>query len=272
MPNIYLFHLTLLVALLFVGDWMTLTPYYRAHPFHRGGGAGYHCSIVSSTYHYISYFTLRYLIWSSFQYLILTCNLFLYTCFSCLKSTFFILSYQLHCCWLDDPHPFPGPTHSTGGRGGDVMTMTMAGGVGGGPGTWNIYRLKMRKQPNFAGNDFGAWPEPIDSWDLYFETHLYSNVSPLPSVPCNFSTCNVAEAISCGQSWLQATPGFSKSNNHIQQVEHETWIQKNSFEEVTKPLKSKDSLPNLSSSVGVRCLFVLRTSPVGSQPECPPCT
>ena len=69
----------------------------------------------------------------------LTCNLFQHTCFSCLKSTFFILSYQLHCCWLDDPHRFPGPTHSTGGRGVDVMTMTMAGGVGGGPGTWNIY-------------------------------------------------------------------------------------------------------------------------------------
>ena len=142
LPNINLFHLTLLVALLFVGDWMTPTPSYRAHPFHRGGGgAGYHCSIVSSTYHYISYFALRYLIWSSFQYLILTCNLFQHTCFSCLKSTFFILSYQLHCCWLDDPHPFPGPTHSTGGRGVDVMTMTMAGGVGGGPGTWNIYML-----------------------------------------------------------------------------------------------------------------------------------
>ena len=139
LPNINLFHLTLLVALLFVGDWMTPTPSYRAHPFHRGKGAGYHCSIVSSTYHYISYFALRYLIWSSFQYLILTCNLFQHTCFSCLKSTFFILSYQLHCCWLDDPHPFPGPTHSTGGRGVDVMTMTMAGGVGGGPGTWNIY-------------------------------------------------------------------------------------------------------------------------------------
>ena len=138
LPNINLFHLTLLVALLFVGNWMTPTPSYRAHPFHRGG-AGYHCSIVSSTYHYMSYFALRYLIWSSFQYLILTCNLFQHTCFSCLKSTFFILSYQLHCCWLDDPHPFPGPTHSTGGRGVDVMTMTMAGGVGGGPGTWNIY-------------------------------------------------------------------------------------------------------------------------------------
>ena len=62
----------------------------------------------------------------------LTCNLFQHTCFSYLKSTFFILSYQLHCCWLDDPHRFPGPTHSTGGRGVDVMTMTMAGGVGGG--------------------------------------------------------------------------------------------------------------------------------------------
>ena len=132
LPNINLFHLTLLVALLFVGDWMTPTPSYRAHPFHRGG-AGYHCSIVSSTYHYISYFALRYLIWSSFQYLILACNLFQHTCFSWLKSTFFILSYQLHCCWLDDPHPFPGPTHSTGGRGVDVMTMTMAGGVGGDP-------------------------------------------------------------------------------------------------------------------------------------------
>ena len=69
----------------------------------------------------------------------LTCNFFQHTCFSCLKSTFFILSYQLHCCWLDDPHRFPGPTHSTGGRGVDVMTMTMAGGVGGRPGTWNIY-------------------------------------------------------------------------------------------------------------------------------------
>ena len=107
-------------------------PLLQGPPIPQGGGAGYHCSIVSSTYHYTSYFALRYLIWSSFQYLILTCNLFLYTCFSCLKSTFFILSYQLHCCWLDDPHPFPGPTHSTGGRGGDVMTMTMAGGVGGG--------------------------------------------------------------------------------------------------------------------------------------------
>ena len=38
LPNINLFHLTLLVALLFVGDWMTPTPSYRAHPFHRGGG------------------------------------------------------------------------------------------------------------------------------------------------------------------------------------------------------------------------------------------
>ena len=37
LPNINLFHLTLLIALLFVGDWMTPTPSYRAHPFHRGG-------------------------------------------------------------------------------------------------------------------------------------------------------------------------------------------------------------------------------------------
>ena len=38
LPTINLFHLTLLVALLFVGDWMTPTPSYRAHPFHRVGG------------------------------------------------------------------------------------------------------------------------------------------------------------------------------------------------------------------------------------------
>ena len=122
-------------------------PFLQGPPIPQGGGAGYHCSLVSSTYHYISCFALRYLIWSSFQYLILTCNLFQHTCFSCLKSTFFILSYQLHCCWLDDPHPFPGPTHSTGGRGVDVMTMTMAGGVGGGPGTWNIYIWGLSKIP-----------------------------------------------------------------------------------------------------------------------------
>ena len=110
----------------------------------------------------------------------LTCNLFQHTCFSCLKSTFFILSYQLHCCWLDDPHRFPGPTHSTGGRGVDVMTMTMAGGVGGGPGTWNIYIL-YNYQPFktavrtltqviiFSTHDFSVpWhpgsPNPNNSW------------------------------------------------------------------------------------------------------------
>ena len=35
--------------------------------------------------------------------------------------------------------PSQDPPIPQGGRGVDVMTMTMAGGVGGGPGTWNIY-------------------------------------------------------------------------------------------------------------------------------------
>ena len=137
LPNINLFHLTLLVALLFAGDWMT--PSYKAHPFHRGGRV---TTVQLYPQHITTYLTLPSAILFdlvSISDLNMYCNLFQHTCFSCLKSTFFILSYQLHCCWLDDPHPFPGPTHSTGGRGVDVMTMTMAGGVGGGPGTWNIY-------------------------------------------------------------------------------------------------------------------------------------
>ena len=156
LPYINLFHLTLLVALLFVRDWMTPTPSYRAHPFHRGGRVTT-VLFVSSTYHYISYFALRYLIWSSFQYLIVTCNLFQHTCFSCLKSTFFILSYQLHCCWLDDPHPFPAPTHSTGGRGVDgLWPWPWEGGWGGDPEPGTYIKVRI---PPFEGTNemFSDW-------------------------------------------------------------------------------------------------------------------
>ena len=88
--------------------------------------------------------SLCYLIWYSFQYLILTYILVTYfSIHASLARNQLSSSYPTSCSaagWkLDDPHPFPGPTHSTGGRGGWwVMTMTMAGGVGGGPGTWNM--------------------------------------------------------------------------------------------------------------------------------------
>ena len=54
------------------------------------------------------------------------------------------LSYQLHCCWLelDDPHPFPGPTHSTGGSGVDgLWPWPWQGGWGG---TRNLEHLYAR--------------------------------------------------------------------------------------------------------------------------------
>ena len=75
---------------------------------------------------------LRHLIWSSFQYLILT---YIHTCLSCLKSILFILSYQLHCCWLGvgwrPPLPRAYPFHR--GEGGWwVWPWPWQGGWGGG--------------------------------------------------------------------------------------------------------------------------------------------
>ena len=117
-------------------------------PFPQGppipqGGAGYHCSIYILN---LSTLSLPYLIWSSFQYLKLTYILVAYisihACLACLKSAFFILSYQLHCCWLEvgwrQPLPRAHPFHR--GRGVDgLWPWPWQGGVGGGPGTWNIY-------------------------------------------------------------------------------------------------------------------------------------
>ena len=109
-------------------------PFPQGPPIPRGGG-------LSQFYLYpksIS-LSLRYLIWSSFQYLILTYILVTYfSIHACLAWNQLSSSYfSIHAClawnqhsssyptsyiavgWrLDDPHPFPGPTHSTGGRGG----------------------------------------------------------------------------------------------------------------------------------------------------------
>ena len=147
LPDINFFHLTLPVVLLFVGDWMTPTPSHRAHPFRRGERG-----ITVYLYPESILLLLRYLIWSSFQYLVLTYILVTYfSTHACLAwnqlSSSYPTSYIAVAWRLDDAHPFPGPTHSTGGRGDDglwpwhTMTMTMAGGVGGGPGTWNIYNI-----------------------------------------------------------------------------------------------------------------------------------
>ena len=125
--------------LLFVGDWMTPTPSHRAHPFHRGERA---ITVLSISWTYLTF--PRHLIWSSFQYLILTYILVTYfSIHACLAWNQFFSSYPtsyIAVGWgLDDAHPFPGPTHSTGGRGVDGYDHDHGRGVGGEPGTWNIY-------------------------------------------------------------------------------------------------------------------------------------
>ena len=131
-------------------------PFPQGPPIPQGGGG------LSLFYLYPKsiLLSLRYLIWSSFQYLILTYILVTYfSIHACpawnqLSSSYF----SIHAClawnqhsssyptsyiavgWrLDDPRPFPGPTHSTGGRGGLMGYAWPWQGVGGGPGTWNIY-------------------------------------------------------------------------------------------------------------------------------------
>ena len=145
LPDINLFHLTLPVVLLFVGNWMTPTPSHRARPFHRGERG-----ITVYLYPESILLSLRYLIWSSFQYLILTYILVTYfsthagLAWNQLSSSY-PTSYIAVGWRLDDAHPFPAPTHSTGGRGDDGLWPWpwQGGGVGGGPGTWNIYTLHL---------------------------------------------------------------------------------------------------------------------------------
>ena len=120
-------------------------------PFPQGppipqGGAGYHCSIYILN---LSYFPFVILFDLVFKFMILTFIIVTYfSIHACLawnqlSSSYFSIhqhsssyptSYIAVGWRLDDPHPFPVPTHSTGGRGGWwFMTMTMAGGVGGDP-------------------------------------------------------------------------------------------------------------------------------------------
>ena len=130
------------VVLLFVGDgdWMTPDP-FATGPTHSTGESGVSLSIYILN---LSYFCFVIFIWSSFQYLVLTYILVTYfSTHACLawNQLSSSISYQLHCCCLEvgmTPHPFP-RAHPFHRGGGGVMTMTMAGGVGGGtqePGTY----------------------------------------------------------------------------------------------------------------------------------------
>ena len=116
LPDINLFHLTLPLALLLVGDWMTPTPSHRAH-----------CSIYIlhlSYFPFIIFIILLDLvsnIWSQLTYLkIIPSYMLVLSCFAWNQLS---SSYS--------PHPFPGPTHSAGEGGWWAMMMIMAGGCGG---------------------------------------------------------------------------------------------------------------------------------------------
>ena len=105
-------------------------------PTHSTGGAGYHCSIYILN---LSTLSLRYLIWSSFQSLILTYILVTYiSIHACLAwnqlSSSYPTSYIAVGWRLADASPFPGPTHSTGGGGVDgLWPWPWQGGWGGDP-------------------------------------------------------------------------------------------------------------------------------------------
>ena len=139
LPNINLFHLALLVALLFVGDWMTPTPSYRAHPFHRGGGRV--TTVQLYPQHITTYLTLPSVILFDLAFNIWSLHVTYFSIHASLAWNQLSSSYPTSCIavgWMT-PTPSQDPPIPQGGRGVDVMTMTMAGGVGGGPGTWNIY-------------------------------------------------------------------------------------------------------------------------------------
>ena len=128
-------------ALLFIGDWMTPTRPLPTGPTHSTGGSG-----LSLFYLYPEpiLLSLRHLISSSFQYLILTDILVTYfSIHACLAwnqlSSSYPTSYIAVGWSLDEPHPFPGPTHSTRRRGVEGLWPWPWQGAGGEPGTWNIY-------------------------------------------------------------------------------------------------------------------------------------
>ena len=110
-------------------------------PTHSTGGSGLSLFFL---YPESILLSLRYFIWSSFQYLILTYILVTYfSIHACLAwnqlSSSYPTSYIAVGWRLDDAHPFPGPTHSTGG--GGLMGYDHDHGRGGGGGTRNLEHI-----------------------------------------------------------------------------------------------------------------------------------
>ena len=103
-------------------------PFLQGPPIPQGG-AGYHCSICILN---LSYFPLRYLIWSSFQYLILTYILVTH------------FSIHVSLAWNQVSSSYPTSCIAVGwswmtGEGVDELWPWPWQGGWGGPGTWNIY-------------------------------------------------------------------------------------------------------------------------------------
>ena len=120
-------------------------PFPQGPPIPQGGAASYHCSIYILN---LSALSLRYLIWSTFQYLILTYIIVTYiSVHACLAwnqlSSSYPTSYIAVGWRLADASPFPGPTHSTGG--GELMGYDHDHGRGGGGGTRNLEHIYFAK-------------------------------------------------------------------------------------------------------------------------------
>ena len=105
-------------CMVLVGNWMPPDPFPQGPPIPQRGGR----VIIVHLYPESILLSLLYLIWSSFQYLILTYiletyfSIHAYLAWNQLSS-----SYPTSCIavgWRsDDPQPFPGSTHFTGGGG-----------------------------------------------------------------------------------------------------------------------------------------------------------
>ena len=112
-------------------------PFLQGPPIPQGW-VGYHCSscILNISLHIL--LSLRYRIWSSFQYLILTYSLVTYfnihasLAWNQLSSSYPTSCIPVGSSWMA-PTPCQDPPIPQGEGGWWVMTMTMAGGVGGGP-------------------------------------------------------------------------------------------------------------------------------------------
>ena len=122
-------------------------PFLQGPPIPQGG-AGCHCSICILN---LSYSPLRCLIWSSFQYLILTYILVTYfSIHASLACNQLSSSYPTSCIavgwsWMT-PTPSQDPPIPQGGGGLMGYDHDHGRGGGGGPGTWNIYNWKTWRQ------------------------------------------------------------------------------------------------------------------------------